>query len=434
MRRSGEVSVMKTFGRRRRACPMWTQRALRKALLSVAVLTPVVVVGTSASTASAAPAPITIAYITDLTGGAAAGNSNSPAGFNARIDLQNAEGGVNGHKLVPLVIDDQTSPTLIASAVQEADSKALGIVSQSPLFFLADKYPQQAGVPVTGTYDDGPEWGTQPFTNMFASDNGSVDPAYPVNTLIGNFLHTHGGTVLGTYANSISPSSTRAAEGAAKAFEHAGGKVGVLNTTVPLGAVDFTADALSAKQAGINAMTPELASSSSYALATALEQAGVKLKAVLYADGYEPDVIKSPAWKAVQGSYFLSFFRPFDLPNAATEQMQAALEKYAHFSKTQFPSYSQYEAWAGADLMIKGLQLAGKNPTRAAVIKDLRGLKSYDVNGLLPTSIDYSTIFGHDPAKLCSWVMKAEPNGFVPVSSQPFCGTDLPGTSTSGSS
>ena len=79
--------------------------------------------------------------------------------------------------------------------------------------------------------------------------------------------------------------------------------------------------------------------------------------------------------------------------------MQAAMEKYAHFTKADFPSFSQYEAWAGADLMIKGLELAGTNPTRAAVIKDLRGLKSYNANGLLPNSINYSTIFGHDLAK-----------------------------------
>ena len=52
--------------------------------------------------------------------------------------------------------------------------------------------------------------------------------------------------------------------------------------------------------------------------------------------------------------------------------MQAAMEKYAHFTKSQFPTFGQYEAWAGADLMIKGLQMAGPNPTRAAVIKDLR--------------------------------------------------------------
>ena len=135
-------------------------------------------------------------------------------------------------------------------------------------------------MPVTGTYDDGPEWGTQPYTNMFASDDGSVNPKYPVNTQIGNFLKAHGGTVLGSYGYGISPSSARAAIGTAQSFEHAGGKVGVLDTTVPFGSVDFTSAALVAKQKGINAMVPALDNNSNYALATALKQAGVKLKAV----------------------------------------------------------------------------------------------------------------------------------------------------------
>jgi len=159
----------------------------------------------------------------------------------------------------------------------------------------------------------------------------------------------------------------------------------------------------------------------------------VKLKDVLFATGYEPGVINTPVWHQLKGDCFLSLFRPFLLPNAATEQMAAALQKYAHFTKNQFPTFSQYEAWAGADLMIKGLQMAGKNPTRAAVIKDLRGLKSYNANGLLPTTINYSTIFGHDPAQECAWIVQATTTGFVPVSSKPFCGTDLPGTSTASS-
>jgi branched-chain amino acid transport system substrate-binding protein len=387
-------------------------------------------VATTPAPAGASGSPITIAYITDLTGEGGSENSTSPAGFEARLDLQNAQGGVDGHKLVPLVIDDQTSPTEIATAVQEADSKAFGIVSQSPLMFLAAKDPQQAGVPVTGTYDDGPEWGTQPYTNMFASDEGSVNPKYPVNTEIGNFLKAHGGTVLGSYGYGISPSSARAAIQTADSFQHAGGKTGVLDDTVPFGSVDFTAAALVAKQKGINAMVPAMDADSNYALATALKQAGVKLKAQLYATGYQPDVINSPAWSTLQGAYFLSPFRPWSLPNAGTQQMQAAMEKYAGFTKTQFPNFGQYEAWAGADLMIKGLELAGSNPTQAAVIKDLRGLKSYNANGLLPQSIDYATIFGHDLPKTCAWVMQAEKTGFKAFSSQPVCGTDIPGTDT----
>jgi len=414
------------------------KRMMSRVVLTAALLLSLVtlgVTGVTAGQASASPAPITIAYITDVTGEGASENGSSPAGFEARIDLQNAQGGVNGHKLVPLVIDDQTNPSEIATAVQSAISKgAFGIVSQSPLFFLAAKYPQQAGIPVTGSYDDGPEWGTQPYTNMFASDNGSVDPKYPVNTLLGNFIKAHGGTVIGSYGYHISPSSARSAISTADSFKKAGGKVGVLDTSVPFGSVSFTNEALTAKQNHINAMVPAMDGDSNYALATALKQAGVKLKAVIFATGYQPDVIKSPAWATLQGDYFLSLFRPFSLPNAGTKQMAAALQKYAHFTKTQFPNFGQYESWAGADLMIKGLQMAGKNPTRAAVIKDLRSVKSYNVNGLLPQPLDYATDFGHDPAQECTWVMKAVTNGFVPISAKPTCGKDIPGTSTANSS
>ena len=135
---------------------------------------------TAAGAAAASGSPLTIVMITSLTGEGASEFSTSPAGFDARIALQNAEGGVHGHKISGVILDDQTSPTEIVTAVQDALSKgAVGIVSESPLFFLAAKYPNQAGMPVTGGFFDGPEWGTQPYTNMFAADAGSVDPEVP---------------------------------------------------------------------------------------------------------------------------------------------------------------------------------------------------------------------------------------------------------------
>src|SRR6516165_98254 len=178
-------------------------------------------VGGSAAAASAGP-PITLAMISSLTGPGSAEFSQSADGFDARIALQNAEGGVNGHKLTGLVLDDQTSPSAVATAVQDALSKgAFGIVSVSPLFFLAAKYPNQQGVPVTGGFFDAPEWGTQPYTNMFAADAGSVDPKYPVNTGIGTFLKSHGATTLCAYGYSISPSSSRSAISTADSFQRA---------------------------------------------------------------------------------------------------------------------------------------------------------------------------------------------------------------------
>jgi branched-chain amino acid transport system substrate-binding protein len=383
------------------------------------------------TSAATSKAPITLALITSLTGEAGPEFSSSPVGFKARIALQNAEGGVDGHKIIPLVIDDQTSPTAIATAVQDAISKgAFGIVSASPLFFLAAKYPQQAGIPVTGGSFDGPEWGEQPYTNMFASDTGSIDQKYPVNSGIGAFLKSHGGTVLASYGYGISPSSLRSAVGTGDSFKDAGGKTAVVDTSVPFGGVDFTTEALVDKQKGVNAIYAGMDNNSNFALAKALENAGVKVKALVFPTGFESDIINSPVWKTVQGDYFDTEFRPVQIPDAGTIQMVSALKKYEGRPASQFPSFSIYESWLGADLMIKGLEMAGPNPTRANVIKDLRSIKSYNGNGLLPVSINYSTIFGHDLPSTCGWYMKATSKGFVATSTQPICGHDIPGTSS----
>ena len=374
---------------------------------------------------------ITIAMITSLTGPGGSEFASSPAGFNARIALQNAMGGVNGHKIKGIIIDDETSPTQVVTAVQDALSKGVfGIVSVSPLFFEAAKYPQAAGVPVTGGFFDGPEWGQQPYLNMFADDAGSVNTKYPVNTAIGQFMKNHGGTIVCSYGYGISPSSSRSAFGTVLSFQRAGGKQGVLDTSIPFGGVDFTTEALVAKQKGCNAFYAGLDDNSNFALATALKQAGVKPKVVVFPTGYEPQAITSTAWPDVRGGYFDSEFHPFQLPNAGTQQMGQALIKYAGFKPGNFPTYSQYQSWLGADLMIKGLQLAGKTPTQAGVISALRGLKSYDGNGLLPQPINFSSVFGHDLPKACGWYMIAGKTGFTPSSTQPWCGVDIPGTTT----
>ncbi len=404
------------------------------AVMSAALLLPLLAVGATAGPAAASPAPLTIAFITSETGAAASDYQGDVGVFKARIDQQNALGGVNGHKLLPLVIDDQTSPTLISSAIQSAIAKgAVGIVSSSPVFFLGAKYAQQAGVPVTGDDSDGPEWGTQPYTNMFSADFGSLDPKYPVNTLYGKINKLFGGTRQAVYAIGISPNSTRANSDEAQSFARVGGQTPVNDTSVPYGSVDFTAAALAAKQANVDILWPNLAGVSDFALAKAYKQAGIKLKAALFPDGFQYSLIGTPAWQYVQGDVFEVEYHPFQIPNAGTEQMQATLEKYDHYTKAQFPSFGSAGAWLGADLMIKGLEGAGKNPTWASTIKSLRSIKAYNGNGLLPVTVNYSTIFGHDPS-ICVWLLKAEKSGFVPVQKAPVCGQDIPGTAASTSS
>jgi len=410
---------------------------LRRGVLGVAATTLAMMSTTCAglipSAAAAGGPPLNITYISSLTGPAGSQFVDSQQACAARVDRQNAEGGVDGRKINLSVIDDQTNPNLTVTGIQRAISTgALGIVANSPFFFEGAKFAQQAGVPVTGDSADGPEWGEQPYTNMFDAFRGSENPKEPVNSIYGDFLKAHGGTTIGTYGYAVSPLSADEAKGAAASFQRVGGKVGVLDTSVPFGSVDFGTDALVAKQDHVDAILPTLDDSSNFALLTALEQAGVKLKAALFSTGYEPSIIHSPEWPSLQGSYFLSLARPFSLPNAGTERMAAALKKYANFTPSEFPSFGQDLAWLGCDLLIKGIQAAGPNPTRAGVVKALRGIKSYNGNGLLPVNINYSTVFGHDLPQ-CAWVLRAEKSGFVPISSKPICGTDYAGTSEASS-
>jgi branched-chain amino acid transport system substrate-binding protein len=392
-------------------------------------------VGVDSTSAGAAGSPITIGLICSCTGPAGPEYQGTQGALMARVDVQNAEGGVNGHPIKVIFEDDATSPAQDPTAVQNVISKGvIGIVAVSAVFFTGAKFANQAHLPVTGASSDGPEWGTQPYTNMFASDTGSIDPKYPVNTQVGKFLTSHGGSVVGAYGYGVSPSSSRSAISTVRSVVHAGGTQGVLDISVPFGSVAFGPEALAAKAANITGLYAGMVDSSNFAMATSMKQAGVKLKAVVFPTGYEPSAPSSPAWAELQGDYFDTEFRPFAAPNAGTKAMQAAFEKYDHFSKTQFPTLNEYEAWAGADLMIQGLQAAGKSPTSAAVIKDLRSIKSYNANGLLPVPFNYSTNFGHDTSPGCGWYLQAEKSGFKLTSAKPFCGTDIPGTETANAS
>ena len=403
-----------------------------------AVALPAVCVGGLASPASAAPAPLTVAFISSQTGAAATQDVNIVPVFKAALAAQNAKGGVNGHQLVPLVIDDQTSPATAVTGVQEAISRgAIGIVSNSALAGLFYKYPQQAGMPVTGDNSDGPEWGTQPNTNMFGTGStGSTDPAYPISTMYGNIIKKYGGKRVAVYALSISPNSIQSNTNESQSLARIdpSAKVVVDNRSVAFGSTAFGPAALVAKQNNVDTVWTNLDTTGDISLGTALKQAGVKLKGIFYPTGYDPALIHSPSWGNVQGDYFLVDFHPFYEPNAGTKQMQSTLEKYAGWTKSQFPTYSQDTTWLGTELMIKGLVGAGANPTHASVIKSLHSITNWSGNGLLPYTLNYSTSFGKPAPANCVWLTKAGPNGFVPVAKSPVCGHYLPGTSSVSSS
>src|SRR5262249_10227052 len=100
---------------------------------------------------------VTIGLLTALTGPAASTFADVPKGAEARVDLLNDNGGINGRKIKLEVADDQGSPNgNLAAAKSLVEQKhAFLVVSESPFTFGSAKYLHDAGVPVVGGSYDG---------------------------------------------------------------------------------------------------------------------------------------------------------------------------------------------------------------------------------------------------------------------------------------
>jgi len=366
---------------------------------------------------------ITLGLITSLTGPSGPEDAGIIPAAQARIAQQNAEGGIDGRKIKLVTKDDQTNPATNQTASSALLSQGVfGVIDLSAVTFGGYKLLQQQGVPVTGGAYDGPEWYEQPNTNMF-SFSGPGDAKDPAYALSANFAKAHGGTNCGSIGYSISPSSQASASGFEFACQHAGLKNAYLNTTVPFGSVNVTTLALQLKAANVNALYLPLDEVTNFALMTALKQAGVNMKVIISATGYGQALISdTSAVPDAQGAWFSAAAAPVELKTPATKSFQAALKKYVHY--TGVPDFAWYEGWGATDLMIKGLELAGKNPTQQGFITALRKVDNYNLGGLEnPVNLTLSH-FGKAPNKQCGYLAQFEGTSFVHP--QNVCGQILP--------
>jgi branched-chain amino acid transport system substrate-binding protein len=108
------------------------------------------------------------------------------------------------------------------------------------------------------------------------------------------------------------------------------------------------------------------------------------------------------------------------LHTPATLAEQAAFKQYEGFSGV--PGFDWSQGYTSADLLIKGLQLAGQNPTRASFVSNLRQVKSYDAGGLLATPVSFSNPTAI-PTTQCAYYDQLQGHKFVLVTPKPVCGT-----------
>src|SRR5579883_2466987 len=382
----------------------------------------------TASSASAAASPITVGFISDLTGVASSTFADSAGGIRARFDLQNAHGGVNGHKLRLIVEDDQSSPTTYLTAAEDlvSNKHAQIVVSDSSFTYGGARYLNQQGIPVIGAGFDGTEWTT--YDNMFSwlvLEDSPIKGVYYSDNGNGRLLKSVGVTKLAGLGYGIgfsSPESIRATFAGAAPL---GVRNCYENLSVPFGGVDFTADVLQIKNAGCNGVVGSFVDASDIALSQAVKNAGLKVKQ-LYFTGYDNSVTSSPSTAAAfDGAWVRSPYN-FTTPNAATRAMLQNLKKYDNF--TGVPDIGIFDSYLSTDLMIFGLEHAGSHPTPQSFITNLRKVSSYNDGGILPSPITFQH-FGTVamlPKKICEYYPQLQGMTWHIYKNAAICGTLIP--------
>ncbi len=379
----------------------------------------------TASAPGVSPTTVKVGLITEMTGVASSqALPGIPAGFNARIALQNAEGGVYGRKITFITEDDTSSPAGNATAAGvELTRGVFAVDDNSALAFAAAQTFKSQGIPVVGGGYDGPEWSQDP--NMFSTSYSQFakEPRYAVDPTLLKKAGAHRFAVIGY---GISPSSSLAAKYESLSLQQAGFSVPYLNTSLPFGTVNTTAVALQMKQENVDSIVAPIDANTELAIVNSGIQAGIKWRYVSLATGYGQAWLDNPqAVASTQQAYFGVLQVPVELHTPAAIAEQAAFKKYANFSGV--PGFDWTEGWTSADLLIKGLQVAGRNPTRASFIANLRKVTSYDAGGLLPTPVNFEQ-YQTPPPRQCGYAVQLIGHGFVPTSTQAACSDLVPGT------
>ena len=310
---------------------------------------------------------VKLGFIWSGTGAAAPNFQDSDKACKARIDAQNAQGGVNGRKIQLETVDDMSSGTNLTGAQDLVQNRNVFAVVEQ-LVVRVPRLPLPAG----RRHPDDRRW----LRRHLLQREGQREhhrrererdspPSGIIFTNGTDVAKKLGATKIGSVGYGVSPSSSGVARDTQKYAAPASGlKPVYLNTSVDFGSTDVGPIVLGLKNAGADAVYLPLDGNTNLAIAQGLQQNGVPMKAVLMASGYGQAMLDSPITKTLNSADVVSqIYKPAELKNdPAVKTFRANLKKYGGI--TGVPDYGAYTGYLSCDLAITGLQQAGKNPTR----------------------------------------------------------------------
>ena len=327
------------------------------------------------------PSSVKIGFITSKTGPAASTSGNSDLGCKARVGRANAAGGVDGRKVDVVYTDDQTSSNLVQAQSLVQNDHVYAVINDSAIAFLSYRWLLDHDVPLIGGGFDGNYYGAPGNEKVISAFGNSPPVAGIQTTLTPKIMKSLGATKVAALGYGSSPSSvTNVKSFMQYAVPAVGMKPVYTNTSIDFGTADVGPLALGIKNAGADGAYYAMDLSTNLALAQALQQNGVKMKAQYMATGYGQALLDQPASKSLGPEIVLGApWAPVEIKSKATKRFQADLEKYAGY--TGIPDFGVYTGYITCDLAILGLQQQGDNLDPSRFAEDLRSVGTFNPGG-----------------------------------------------------
>jgi ABC-type branched-subunit amino acid transport system substrate-binding protein len=348
--------------------------------------------------------------------------SGSRSAVEARIALQNANGGVDGRRIDLVWRDDQSDSRGFSLAAHDlVDTQNIfGLIALTTVLDASAEWLQAQDVPVTGMASSA-AWSSYPnlfhFGNLF--NKGAV-------STFGDYVQHQGGTKAmiiidpsaGAYQSLV---STYTASLQSRGVQ----VVGTVPYTAGVTSLASIADQVT--RSGADTLIGSALTDGFIDIYSAARRQGAKFNVALNLVGYSADLLARRG-PDMAGMSLLTSYAPPDAPGMIA--YDRAMNVYS--PELADPSNEVVvAAYVAADEMVRGLQLAGPCPTRASFIHNLRQEKEFTGSGLL-APVDLSD--PHSPL-LCQNFIKVDPTGHSFTTAPPppaldhdgsWCGQAIP--------
>jgi branched-chain amino acid transport system substrate-binding protein len=297
-------------------------------------------------------------------------------GIDARLGLLNAQGGIDGRKVVYDWADDQsqTAANLVGAQTLLAQQPLVAMIEGSATSIGSAAFLQERNIPVVGTAIE-PDWYSN--DNMF-----SASRYYPVGAAPqawGKFAAARGGTRAALITLNLSETARQVTVLMRQSLEAAGIPIVF---TQDAGSTDSDAQlAAKIRQSGANVLMAALPIDLYAPIIASVNASGPPMRAVIASSGYDPQVLAQYG-RSLAGTYLYLTITPFERNLPVQREFSAAMETYApqvQQPRTQFA----VDGWTAADIVVQALKAARSCPTAASVLAALRTMHSYNGNGMI---------------------------------------------------